>query len=103
MITSAATQKKGRGSQINPHNRFNKITRVHLTELEDEKPVTGNKTKLIETFPKTIINKVNSPDIPFRYSINPYQGCEHGCSYVMPDQHIIIGVIAREQILSRPY
>jgi DNA repair photolyase len=76
-----ATQKKGRGSQINPHNRFNKLTRVHLSDLEDEAPVPINKTKLIETFPKTIINKINSPDIPFRYSINPYQGCEHGCSY----------------------
>src|SRR6185503_829998 len=22
-----------------------------------------------------------SPDVPFRYSINPYRGCEHGCAY----------------------
>ncbi len=23
----------------------------------------------------------DSPDIPFRHSINPYRGCEHGCAY----------------------
>ena len=29
----------------------------------------------------TIIRENDSPDIPFRYSINPYRGCEHGCAY----------------------
>ena len=23
----------------------------------------------------------DSPDVPFRYSLNPYRGCEHGCAY----------------------
>ncbi|MFT7590088.1 MAG: DNA repair photolyase, partial [Limisphaerales bacterium] len=32
-------------------------------------------------FPKTIINRVESPDIGPTYSLNPYQGCEHGCIY----------------------
>ncbi|HEU0044659.1 PA0069 family radical SAM protein [Sphingomonas sp.] len=31
--------------------------------------------------PRTIINRVTSPDIPFDRSINPYRGCEHGCVY----------------------
>ena len=31
--------------------------------------------------PRTIINRVSSPDIPFDRSINPYRGCEHGCIY----------------------
>ncbi|MGL6039313.1 MAG: PA0069 family radical SAM protein, partial [Soonwooa sp.] len=39
------------------------------------------KTQIIEVFPKTIINVVKSPDLSFDYSMNPYQGCEHGCSY----------------------
>ncbi len=39
------------------------------------------KTEYINTFPKTIINKVNSPDLGMNYSLNPYQGCEHGCLY----------------------
>lgn len=28
-----------------------------------------------------IISSNNSPDVPFDRSINPYQGCEHGCVY----------------------
>ena len=30
---------------------------------------------------RTIIARNDSPDIPFTQSINPYQGCEHGCVY----------------------
>ncbi|MEM6328981.1 MAG: PA0069 family radical SAM protein [Planctomycetota bacterium] len=29
----------------------------------------------------SIVSENRSPDIPFRYSVNPYRGCEHGCSY----------------------
>jgi DNA repair photolyase len=29
----------------------------------------------------SVITKNSSPDIPFDQSINPYRGCEHGCSY----------------------
>ncbi|MDP5044666.1 MAG: PA0069 family radical SAM protein, partial [Leeuwenhoekiella sp.] len=39
------------------------------------------KTLFIDTFPKTIVNKVESPDVGMGYSLNPYQGCEHGCVY----------------------
>jgi DNA repair photolyase len=30
---------------------------------------------------KSIVNEVDSPDLPFRWSLNPYRGCFHGCSY----------------------
>jgi DNA repair photolyase len=30
---------------------------------------------------RSIISRNTSPDIPFEQSINPYQGCEHGCIY----------------------
>jgi len=30
---------------------------------------------------RTIISRNASPDVPFTQSINPYQGCEHGCVY----------------------
>lgn len=30
---------------------------------------------------RQIISRNQSPDIPFSQSINPYQGCEHGCIY----------------------
>ncbi|MCC2099209.1 MAG: PA0069 family radical SAM protein [Hyphomicrobiales bacterium] len=31
--------------------------------------------------PRKIITRNDSPDISFDQSINPYRGCEHGCSY----------------------
>ncbi|GAB2763010.1 PA0069 family radical SAM protein [Actinomadura fibrosa] len=40
-----------------------------------------SKTSFIDTFPKTIVNKVSSPDVGLEFSLNPYQGCEHGCVY----------------------
>ena len=77
---------KGRGAQVNTHNRFLQHEHIirddflNYCEAENEK-ADDNKTTYLEIFPKTIINKVKSPDIPLMYSMNPYQGCEHGCIY----------------------
>ncbi|WP_373057315.1 PA0069 family radical SAM protein [Zunongwangia sp. H14] len=77
---------KGRGAQLNVHNRFD----AHSHETRDDflnycivegEEAYQNKTTLIDTFPKSIINKVESPDVGMGYSLNPYQGCEHGCIY----------------------
>lgn len=72
---------KGRGSQINPDNPFSDLrTSTHpdlvFTEME-----CAPDTQYLPTHPKTIVNKVESPDIGLEYSLNPYQGCEHGCVY----------------------
>ncbi|MBS1636845.1 MAG: PA0069 family radical SAM protein [Bacteroidetes bacterium] len=76
------TYLKGRGSQFNPNNRFNQFqyAQDHIEGL-DEEFISQEKTEIIYTHPKTIINKVDSPDIGLSYSLNPYQGCEHGCIY----------------------
>jgi len=73
---------KGRGSQVNPNNKFNRYqySQEHIEGL-DEEFLHNEKTEIIYTHPKTIINKVDSPDIGLAYSLNPYQGCEHGCIY----------------------
>lgn len=73
---------KGRGSQINTNNRFSKYNYVqeHIEGLDEQWDI-NHETELIYANPKTIINKVESPDIPGMYSMNPYQGCEHGCIY----------------------
>ncbi|MFD1094434.1 PA0069 family radical SAM protein [Salegentibacter chungangensis] len=77
---------KGRGAQQNVHNKFD----AHSHEFRDDflnycaaegDEVRDSRTSLIDTFPKTIVNKVNSPDVGLNYSLNPYQGCEHGCIY----------------------
>lgn len=73
---------KGRGAQINVNNKFFKQSYVqdHVEAL-DEEFLQKEKTEIIYTWPKTIINKVESEDLGFGYSLNPYQGCEHGCIY----------------------
>src|SRR4051812_10793522 len=85
METATPTENnyfKGRGAQVNTHNRFSKQQYVQEHgEMLDEQLIVPHKTELIYTYPKTIINKVDSDDLPFEYSMNPYQGCEHGCIY----------------------
>src|SRR5436190_1491179 len=73
---------KGRGAQYNAHNRFlkNRLVQEHIEGL-DEEYVPDLKTEYFTEFPKNIVNKVDSPDIGLYYSLNPYQGCEHGCIY----------------------
>lgn len=39
------------------------------------------RTKFIKINTKSALSVNDSPDLPLSYSINPYQGCEHGCIY----------------------
>ncbi|GAA4804305.1 PA0069 family radical SAM protein [Olivibacter ginsenosidimutans] len=73
---------KGRGAQINTHNKFfkNKYVCEHIEGL-DEAFLENSATQIIETHPKHIISESDSPDLRYLRSINPYQGCEHGCIY----------------------
>jgi DNA repair photolyase len=79
--------RKGRGAAINPEGRFENVEREtyddgwthdHSDGSDDERAL---KTQIIEEAAASIITRNQSPDIPFAQSINPYQGCEHGCSY----------------------
>lgn len=73
---------KGRGAQLNTTNRFRKQEYVaeHIEGL-DEPLLSNEKTQFLIEHPKTIVNKVTSPDVGMMHSLNPYQGCEHGCAY----------------------
>jgi DNA repair photolyase len=72
----------GRGATVNQPNRFlkNSLVFEHLEGLDEEKEL-GGKTEFYVENPKKIINKVASPDVGLAHSMNPYQGCEHGCIY----------------------
>ena len=73
---------KGRGAQVNPHNHFLKHDYVkEHAEGIDEWEETDHKTTFIMGEAKSVVNKVDSPDVGMAYSLNPYQGCEHGCTY----------------------
>jgi DNA repair photolyase len=70
----------GRGAATNPPNRFVPLYREAIpgwTEEDDPAP----RTHFYRDTSRTILNTNDSPDIPFEFSLNPYRGCEHGCSY----------------------
>ncbi|OKL40512.1 PA0069 family radical SAM protein [Pontibacter flavimaris] len=73
---------KGRGAQYNPKNPYLKQAYVaeHVEGL-DEPMLSNSKTEFLPEYPKNVVNKVDSPDVGLGYSLNPYQGCEHGCVY----------------------
>lgn len=72
----------GRGAQFNTKNRFLKDerTREHIEGIDDWSE-DNSPTQYLEQEARTIVNKVDSPDVGMMYSMNPYAGCEHGCIY----------------------
>ncbi len=79
-------QARGRGATISPFARFEPQRRVAVDDgwqslLEDGGALPASKTQVQMEAAKSILTKNTSPDIPFDRSINPYRGCEHGCSY----------------------
>ena len=72
----------GRGAQFNTKNKFLKDQRVQEhVEAIDDWDVPNVATQYLEQQVKSIVNKVESPDLGMMYSMNPYTGCEHGCIY----------------------
>ena len=72
----------GRGAQKNIHNVFSSLSyeKEYCEGIDDwEQNIPNTEFTIIH--PKTIVNKVTSPDVGMEYSANPYQGCEHGCVY----------------------
>ena len=81
-LTSLPQLERGRGARSNPAHRFDSVERSFLDDgwesLADLPPL---KTEIFVETPRTIITRNESPDISFDRSINPYRGCEHGCTY----------------------
>lgn len=72
------------GSHINPPNRFESTcTEPDLEQLEwdDEYLSQPRRIEYLDDQSKSIVTENDSPDLNFRYSVNPYRGCAHGCSY----------------------
>jgi len=75
---------RGRGARTNESGRYEPDRRERIEDGWDrlsEDDRHGRKTTVTLERPRTIINKVNSPYVAFKRSINPYRGCEHGCIY----------------------
>ncbi len=76
MKDAAGPGLRGRGTAENPRSRFERL------EVELDAPPTGQlATEYLEDASRSIIARNQSPDVGFDASINPYRGCEHGCSY----------------------
>ena len=73
---------KGRGAVSARDGRF-AARQVDLDAEEVAGQANANAPETIVTAMRAgrIISHNNSPDVPFDRSINPYQGCEHGCIY----------------------
>ena len=71
---------RGRGARLDTGNRFTgREVELDLEEVtEDDLRV---KTRYLDDTSRSAVATNNSPDIGFDVSINPYRGCEHGCSY----------------------
>ena len=77
IIVQQRSVRKGRGALSNRSSRY-QPTRVEWDDgVDGPSPVT--ECRAVDA--RSIIARNNSPDIPFNQSINPYQGCEHGCVY----------------------
>lgn len=89
-------QARGRGTALSLPNRFEK-TRIEWEAAEDtwsaqagdtsepnaviEEEKRTIRTTFFDDDTQSIISRNQSPDIGFDVSLNPYRGCEHGCSY----------------------
>ena len=66
-----------------------------LTNCDVSSPIgapPAPKTAFFVDDTQTLIAKNNSPDIGFDSSLNPYRGCEHGCSYCYARRTRILGL-----------
>src|SRR5918993_6615 len=75
--------ERGRGATFNPANRYRRDERSVEDDgwAHDDPPPPALSTTVMIQRARTIIARNESPDISFDRSINPYQGCEHGCVY----------------------
>lgn len=70
---------RGRGTPLNPSSRFDRLSVEPDPEAEGDLRVES--TEFFHDTTRSLITSNDSPDIPFKFSINPYRGCEHGCAY----------------------
>lgn len=61
---------------VNPPNPFESHDCRYLEGME-----APAQLQVFEDASKTILSRNDSPDLGFRWSLNPYRGCTHACAY----------------------
>lgn len=61
---------------VNPVNHWEKLSVAYDAGEVPELGLT-----LYEDQSRSIVSVNDSPDLDFRFSVNPYRGCAHGCAY----------------------
>ena len=77
---------KGRGAAIQPKNPYLLVhVEADLEQVEGDEEYLAQlgrpPTEYLTDESQSIVSENDSPDVGFRYSVNPYRGCSHGCSY----------------------
>lgn len=96
---------KGRGAVSNHSGRFEPLRRAVFEDGWTYTQTVGGakapavaprlRTEITDEFPKSVLTRNQSPDIPFDRSVNPYRGCEHGCVYCFArPTHAFMGLSA---------
>ena len=99
----AADSRRGRGAASNGTGRFESLQREEIDDgWERDEAAAPLETEITFERPRSIITRNESPDISFDRSINPYRGCEHGCSYCFArPTHAYLGLSAGLDFESR--
>jgi len=72
----------------NPPNRFRDVT---ITYDEGDGPPPATIT-LLEDHSRSILSHNDSDDLDFRWSVNPYRGCQTACAYCLDGEtQILLG------------
>ncbi len=74
---------KGRGATLQVEGRFERVARAQFDDgwgSADEVPPLLRTMVTVEKA-RSILQRHDTPDLPFDYSLNAYRGCEHGCIY----------------------
>jgi DNA repair photolyase len=61
----------------NPPNRFH----AQVVSYDDGEAPPPSQITLIDDHTRSILAHNDSPDLGFRWSVNPYRGCQHACAY----------------------
>ncbi len=101
--------RRGRGALSNAAGRYEREGHVAIDDGWGnlDEPPPSLQTQVMRDSTRTIITRNRSPDIAFDRSINPYRGCEHGCSYCFArPTHAYLGlspgVDFESKILAKP-